>query len=223
MVSFFLTNTPATVALMSVVPLGASATALAVQNIVYRVIGTIPGPIIWGALLDAACIVEDDACDGSGCHMYSTWTMRVMFAVAGLIGQLLSAFFFYLSLRSFRPGGDPEGPTVEMVSSTGVGDTPISSERQGAAYQGRPVSTNVVNTTHWNMQPPPQPDADVTGWNVAQPELPAVQPVVHADPTGWNAPTGFHAPPGSEVHPVPQTLPPPGPAPMAPGPQSSWA
>lgn len=50
--------------------------ALGIQWIKVRILGTIPAPMIFGALIDDTCILWHDSCEGRGaCLVYDNYWM----------------------------------------------------------------------------------------------------------------------------------------------------
>jgi len=46
--------------------------ALATKMFIGKLLGGIPGPVIWGSLIDDSCIKQNQDCDGNvlNCHIY---------------------------------------------------------------------------------------------------------------------------------------------------------
>ena len=72
----FLCTMPALSATLRVVRDDQTSFALGIQWIKVRILGTIPAPIIFGALIDKTCILWHDTCEGRGaCLVYDNYYM----------------------------------------------------------------------------------------------------------------------------------------------------
>uniref|UniRef100_A0A1X7UB28 Solute carrier organic anion transporter family member n=1 Tax=Amphimedon queenslandica TaxID=400682 RepID=A0A1X7UB28_AMPQE len=60
----FITRIPFTYFIMRVVADDQRSLALGLQSVIWRLFGTIPGPLIFGALFDVACLQWQDPCEG---------------------------------------------------------------------------------------------------------------------------------------------------------------
>ena len=82
--------------------------------------GTVPGPVVFGAIIDQACLLWEYDCDGSGtCWLYSNANFsRFTLILAGCL-KIGSISFFLGALFTYRP------PAAE------------SSDTSGAAADGR--------------------------------------------------------------------------------------
>ena len=73
--------------------------ALGLSSAIYRVFGTIPGPLVFGLLFDTSCLNWQDDCGRRGnCWVYDNSQLSIR--VLGFSGPclLFSAFFFLLAL-----------------------------------------------------------------------------------------------------------------------------
>ena len=81
-----------------------------------RFLGTTPGPIFLGAIIDSACTVWEDTCEGQGsCWIYDKQNMgiRIMLWFMGL--KLLGVVFFLIASFVYRPPPE-ETKEREIVS-----------------------------------------------------------------------------------------------------------
>nr|XP_040570830.1 solute carrier organic anion transporter family member 4A1-like [Lepeophtheirus salmonis] len=92
---YFLHSWPPCLALypkISVEPLYRSL-SLGLQTILVRGFGTVPGPIIFGLILDKSCLLWNDR-DSGNCLLYDNyWSSRLIFGVL-IIWRLVGAIFF---------------------------------------------------------------------------------------------------------------------------------
>ena len=65
----------------------------------FRLIGSIPGPIIFGYIIDQACVLE--RLNGN-CLVYDNFSMSVYMLIASLVSKVLGLIFISLTLFSSR-------------------------------------------------------------------------------------------------------------------------
>jgi sodium-independent organic anion transporter len=75
---------------------------MGLQNVVFRLLGAIPGPIIFGALIDRLCILQARDCldEVGSCLEYSNAKARIALFLLAAIPKALSVVFFFLAYRS---------------------------------------------------------------------------------------------------------------------------
>ncbi|XP_029156847.1 solute carrier organic anion transporter family member 4A1 isoform X2 [Nylanderia fulva] len=102
----FLCTMPALSSTLRVVRDDQRSFALGIQWIKVRILGTIPAPMVFGALIDDTCILWNETCDGRGaCLVYDNYYMsRYMLALA-FIGKAASLLFFFLAWWTYIPPG----------------------------------------------------------------------------------------------------------------------
>ncbi|XP_043261056.1 solute carrier organic anion transporter family member 4A1 isoform X1 [Colletes gigas] len=102
----FLCTMPALSATLRVVRDDQRSFALGIQWIKVRILGTIPAPMVFGALIDDTCILWNETCEGRGaCLVYDNLYMsRYMLALA-FIGKAASLLFFFLAWWTYIPPG----------------------------------------------------------------------------------------------------------------------
>ena len=72
--------------------------------------GTIPGPVVFGALIDRVCVLWQDSCDGSSCLQYDNRMFGTTALILTMMLRLMSilcfigALFFYKRSDSERIG-----------------------------------------------------------------------------------------------------------------------
>ncbi|XP_077989837.1 solute carrier organic anion transporter family member 4A1-like [Glandiceps talaboti] len=108
----FLASVPALTATLRCVPFTQRSLALGLQWIVIRILGSIPGPITFGAVIDTTCLLWDQKCDENGsCWQYnnSKMSLYLFLTAAGL--KCLTIIFFVITLCVYKPPKDetPEG------------------------------------------------------------------------------------------------------------------
>lgn len=79
------------------------------------VLGSVPGPIIFGAMIDASCILWQDECGEKGsCWVYDSSGMSVR--IVGLVAALkvLSFTFNLIALKLYKsPKADVDGEELQ--------------------------------------------------------------------------------------------------------------
>lgn len=95
---------PTITAVLEVVAPAQRSTAMGLQSLLYRGLGTVPGPIVFGALIDKSCILWERECDGLGtCWMYRNLDFALYTFGIVVICRILSLLFFSASLCLYRP------------------------------------------------------------------------------------------------------------------------
>ena len=98
-------NPPGNMLQMRVVPPQHSAIALALSDIIYRLLGNFPGVTVFSAIFDASCSqFNTDVCGNKlSCSYYDNNELRTYFAVLGAIPKFLSfVMFFAASIALLR-------------------------------------------------------------------------------------------------------------------------
>ncbi|XP_021915688.1 solute carrier organic anion transporter family member 4A1 isoform X3 [Zootermopsis nevadensis] len=129
----FLSTMPALSATLRCVQDDQRSFALGIQWIKVRLIGTIPAPMVFGALIDETCILWQESCyedENGACLVYdNTYMGRYVLALA-FIGKAASLLFFFLAWWFYIP---PSGfketlqtatPTSPDVTDDGVDGMP---------------------------------------------------------------------------------------------------
>ncbi|KAK0087850.1 hypothetical protein PV325_013940 [Microctonus aethiopoides] len=106
MLMTFLCTMPALAATLRVIREDQRSFALGIQWIKVRLLGTIPAPMIFGALIDDTCILWHETCERSGaCLVYDNYYMSLYMLALGLIGKTASLLFFFLAWWCYVPPG----------------------------------------------------------------------------------------------------------------------
>lgn len=123
MLMTFMCTMPALSATLRVVKDEEKSFALGIQWIKVRILGTIPAPIIFGALIDDTCILWNDNYEGQGaCLVYDNYYMsRYMLSLA-FIGKCTSLVFFFFAWWCYIPPGTISGRRI----SPDPGQQPIA-------------------------------------------------------------------------------------------------
>ncbi|XP_071490041.1 solute carrier organic anion transporter family member 4A1-like [Diadema antillarum] len=96
---------PCWIATMRCVSSSQRAFALGVQSLFYGGLGTAPGPIIFGLVIDQACILWDiSLCDGAGaCLVYDNASFANSLLTFLLSFKAVSIIVFFITIRSYKP------------------------------------------------------------------------------------------------------------------------
>ncbi|MXQ87870.1 hypothetical protein E5288_WYG015317 [Bos mutus] len=79
--------------------------ALGIQCTLLRLLGTIPGPIIFGSTIDSTCILWDiNECGNKGaCWIYNNVRMAYMLVAISVICKIITVFFNGLAVFLYKP------------------------------------------------------------------------------------------------------------------------
>ena len=93
----FMNNPPAQMVMMRSVPARLSANALALNDLCYRLLGSLPGVPIWAAMIDSTCVHRNkNACGVEAeCGNYDNSKISVILLLLGGIPKLFSFMFFF--------------------------------------------------------------------------------------------------------------------------------
>ncbi|XP_074652726.1 solute carrier organic anion transporter family member 4C1-like [Tubulanus polymorphus] len=106
MVVFFtlLPLTPGISVSLRVVPGKTRTYALGVQWILIRFLGSIPGPILFGVVMDSSCLLWQDKCDEKGsCMIYDSYLMSISMYGLGIGVGIVALFFGLVALLMYKP------------------------------------------------------------------------------------------------------------------------
>ncbi|XP_072028946.1 solute carrier organic anion transporter family member 4C1-like isoform X1 [Amphiura filiformis] len=116
MIFHFMSGVPGISCLLRSVPESQRSLALGVQWLILRLLGTIPGPIVYGATLDTSCLLWQETCDGDqgSCFLYNAKTISWKMFLLGFGFQFTALVFFLMALWSYRsPDDDVEAKDNE--------------------------------------------------------------------------------------------------------------
>ncbi|ESO83153.1 hypothetical protein LOTGIDRAFT_222876 [Lottia gigantea] len=106
----FLTTMPALSATLRCVPENQRSFSLGIQWIIARCLGSIPGPILFGKMIDLTCLVWQNKCGEQGsCFFYDNQQLSYNLLALGMALKCLSTIFFFLSLKLYKP------PPIEEI------------------------------------------------------------------------------------------------------------
>ncbi|XP_033825571.1 solute carrier organic anion transporter family member 4A1-like [Periophthalmus magnuspinnatus] len=121
----FLTSIPAITATLRCVTEKQKSFALGIQWILVRTLGAIPGPIIFGSMVDRSCLLWQDKCGEQGsCFVYKNTDMSRFTLIAGIIYKILATILFLLASLVYR--APPDSPRSSCESTTDPGTADLS-------------------------------------------------------------------------------------------------
>ncbi|KAM6392273.1 solute carrier organic anion transporter family member 4C1 [Rhynochetos jubatus] len=118
----FMAVTPTTVAILRCVPDKQRSFALGVQSVFLRLLGTIPGPILFGVAIDNSCTLWDiDECKTKGaCWVYDNERMAYLLMGISAACKIITIIFILMAVCLYKPPSstaDVPQKDSEMVSS----------------------------------------------------------------------------------------------------------
>ncbi|XP_055998205.1 solute carrier organic anion transporter family member 4A1-like isoform X2 [Ostrea edulis] len=140
----FTISMPALSATLRCVPQHESSFALGIQWIIARCLGSIPGPILFGKMIDLTCLLWQIKCDDNegSCFFYNNKNMSYNLMGIALAGKFLSILFFSLSLAVYK------APPKEVEKENQSKDLDaIENKMNGGIGIGNNASTNTSTTS----------------------------------------------------------------------------
>ncbi|XP_033640416.1 solute carrier organic anion transporter family member 4A1-like [Asterias rubens] len=93
------------------------ALALGVQSLMYRAAGTVPGPIIFGSIIDRSCVLWENSCgDSRQCWLYDNTSMSINVFILLASLKLGSILFYVACALSYRPPPSVDDVQVKTPS-----------------------------------------------------------------------------------------------------------
>ncbi|KAB0394819.1 hypothetical protein E2I00_019336 [Balaenoptera physalus] len=116
----FMAGTPITVSILRCVNQKQRSLALGIQCMLLRLLGTIPGPIIFGITIDSTCILWDiNECGIKGaCWIYNNIKMAYMLVAISVTCKIITVFFNGLAVFLYKP--PPLGTDVPFQTQNSV-------------------------------------------------------------------------------------------------------
>ncbi|NXL86627.1 SO4C1 protein, partial [Alectura lathami] len=113
----FMAVTPTTVAILRCVPDKQRAFALGVQSVFVRLLGTIPGPILFGIAIDSCCTLWDvDECKTKGaCWVYDNERMAYLLMSISTACKIITIIFVIMALFLYK--SPPTSPALPQQCS----------------------------------------------------------------------------------------------------------
>ncbi|MEE6458874.1 hypothetical protein FKM82_000452 [Ascaphus truei] len=101
----FMTATPITMAILRCVPDKQRSFALGVQWLFIRLLGSIPGPILFGVIIDSTCILWNvNECGIKGaCWTYNNSKTAYSLAAISAVCKILTIVFLFIAICIYKP------------------------------------------------------------------------------------------------------------------------
>ena len=113
--------------------------ALGLQSLLFRAVGSIPGPIVFGAIFDSTCLFWQFDCDRRGnCWVYNNVTLgnrAVALALSGVVLNLIFSFLTWLVYPKSKT--DPDAGNSKTDNPVVEETNPLNSN----AYKTGQIST----------------------------------------------------------------------------------
>ncbi|KAM5245927.1 solute carrier organic anion transporter family member 4A1 [Ctenodactylus gundi] len=128
----FLSSIPALTATLRCVCDQQRSFALGIQWIVVRTLGSIPGPIAFGWVIDKACLLWQNQCGHQGsCFVYQNAAMSHYILAAGLSYKVLGFLFFATARFLYKPRlGSLDGLEISLPSQSSASENPTDLQLQ---------------------------------------------------------------------------------------------
>ncbi|XP_071503213.1 solute carrier organic anion transporter family member 4A1-like [Diadema antillarum] len=141
LIEFFtiLAVVPSMTATLRCVPHSQRSFALGLQSLVYRALGTVPGPVVFGAVIDKACLLWEQSCSGPGtCWLYNNATFSRSMLILALCIKAGSLVFFTGALFTYKPPPQPPRGSAAVAARYAQGMTKTNGVIPNGVY--RPVT-----------------------------------------------------------------------------------
>lgn len=143
----FVTSMPALSATLRCVPEKQRSFALGIQWMLFRCLGMIPAPVLFGALIDRACLAwQQQPCNSEekgSCFTYDNWSMGTYFLILVFCCKGLSLLFFVIALFLYRPPLTGSDATTVEACNGNAGNS-------NAASWSLPSSRSLLNSNGLN-------------------------------------------------------------------------
>ncbi|XP_012943551.1 solute carrier organic anion transporter family member 4A1 [Aplysia californica] len=104
MLCTFFTLTPNITAVMRCVRHDERSFAVSLQILSARLIGSTPGPVLFGAILDSTCLTWQEGCSSTGsCWLYDRSSLSVRIVAWWISLKLLAVLLYTLAFKIYKP------------------------------------------------------------------------------------------------------------------------
>ncbi|XP_064596703.1 solute carrier organic anion transporter family member 4C1-like [Liolophura sinensis] len=122
----FVAATPLTISTLRCVPVTHKTFAVGVMWVFVRFLGTVPGPIFFGVIIDSACVIWKKSCGSSvneSCWIYNNETMGRNFFLVALGVKFLSTLLFGLGSIVYK------APSINKENNLDIATIEVESNR----------------------------------------------------------------------------------------------
>jgi len=144
----FLMQSPALQAVLRVVPFSKRPLAVGIKFFIERVIGSIPGPIVFGAVLDRACTVWNVECGVTGsCAAYNNHDLAMGIFSLNLSMKLLAVCFFIAAVVVYKPPPAVDDDSGDDQGNLSSSQNSLQQQQQHDCEELQPIITNNVSSS----------------------------------------------------------------------------
>nr|XP_022328748.1 solute carrier organic anion transporter family member 4A1-like [Crassostrea virginica] len=119
----FSTMSPVLAAMYRCIPHQQRAVGTGIQFTLGRLLGTTPGPVLLGAILDSTCLVWQDKCGERGnCWIYDKWPLGIRLMLWWICTKLVGVFFLCIAHQSYKSEVTSQELKVESKLDNGHGE-----------------------------------------------------------------------------------------------------
>ena len=98
--------------------------ALGLQSFSWRIIGAVPGPLIFGALFDHACLSWQNECGRRGnCWIYDTQQLSISLVALGVPCLILTTILHFITILTYPNHKDSNEEVHNVVASSEQGNS----------------------------------------------------------------------------------------------------
>ncbi|XP_077990561.1 solute carrier organic anion transporter family member 4C1-like [Glandiceps talaboti] len=127
---------PNTIISLRCVPDSQRAYGLGISSIIWRVFGSVPGPIVVGAIIDSSCVLWQEVCDERGsCWIYDNFAFGLKFVIIGLSLYLLAIIVTIATILVYKPPPTDENGVIDKNNKgteTAIKGTPSQTMEEEA-------------------------------------------------------------------------------------------
>ncbi|XP_071479577.1 solute carrier organic anion transporter family member 4A1-like [Diadema antillarum] len=109
--------------------------SLGVNSLLKRALGSVPGPILFGVVIDGACLLWQDNCGNQGsCWVYNNDSLSLRISIIAAAFKALGLCLYLLALCCYRPveeGGDVSTKTADAAGGNADVNTNGDASPQG--------------------------------------------------------------------------------------------
>ncbi|CAK8680047.1 unnamed protein product [Clavelina lepadiformis] len=123
-----------------IVPFTQRSFAVGVQWLFIRALGTIPGPLLFGFVLDQACLLSGESCGSQGsCSVYTNDSISNNVLILVIVLKVVGIIFYSLAFITYKP--PPESPDATEDVTLDSSATPKKEVAMGNGIE--PASDNL--------------------------------------------------------------------------------
>lgn len=117
------------------------------------ILGSIPGPILFGKMIDLTCLLWQKKCDDNdgSCFFYNNQNMSYNLMGIALAGKFLSILFFTLSLIFYKASPKEEEEEEGAPADTDNKETKLNGD--SGVRDGQSTNTSVTSLNNGTTQP----------------------------------------------------------------------